>query len=62
MTFQYTALSDDFFEIRLLKFVPAENQNDPISLTVEHVRLDSKPRYTALSYTWGRPSPQFPVE
>jgi len=62
MAFQYTALSDDFFEIRLLKIVPAENQNDPICVTVEHVPLESEPKYLALSYTWGRPSPHFPVE
>ncbi|KAK5077656.1 hypothetical protein LTR70_009550 [Exophiala xenobiotica] len=62
MAFQYAALSDDFFEIRLLKIVPAENQNDPICVTVENVPLESEPRYWALSYTWGRPSPHFPVD
>lgn len=51
MRFQYQPLNPD--EIRLLK--PLSTSSDSLSFKLVHVSLLSKPRYAALSYTWGLP-------
>ena len=51
MSFQYRQLKDN--EIRLLK--PLPRSSDSLCYSIEHVSLASKPRYAALSYTWGLP-------
>jgi hypothetical protein len=38
------------------------NEDDPVSVQLKHFPLESAPPYVALSYTWGRPSPSFPIE
>ena len=45
--------------IRLLTFSPRAQPDDPISVQLETFDLDSesRPRYWALSYTWGNPLP-----
>ena len=51
MSFQYRQLKDN--EIRLLK--PHPRSSDSLCYSIKHVSLASKPRYAALSYTWGPP-------
>ncbi|KAH8790554.1 hypothetical protein F5882DRAFT_238281, partial [Hyaloscypha sp. PMI_1271] len=41
--------------IRLLRVLPATNDDEPISCVLEHVSLQDSPCYTALSYCWGDP-------
>ncbi|KAM0426030.1 hypothetical protein ACHAPT_008661 [Fusarium lateritium] len=54
--FLYDALSSD--EIRLLSVQSGDS--DVISCQLHHVRLDSKPKFWALSYVWGsREDPPF---
>jgi hypothetical protein len=51
MSFQYQPLNPS--EIRLLK--PLSRYSDVLSFEIVHLSLLSKPRYAALSYTWGAP-------
>jgi hypothetical protein len=62
MAFQYELLGNNPFQIRLLKILPAKAWDDPICLALEHSTLVSQPEYRALSYTWNRPSSDFPAE
>jgi Heterokaryon incompatibility protein (HET) len=41
------------YEIRLVTINPASARNDPIVAQLNHVILEDRPRYEALSYTWG---------
>jgi hypothetical protein len=43
-------------EIRLLRVLPARNNDEPISCVLEIASLQDSPCYTALSYCWGDPS------
>jgi hypothetical protein len=49
MGFQYQPLKPN--ELRLLK--PVSRPSNPLSFDLVHISLLSKPRYAALSYTWG---------
>ena len=49
MGFQYQLLKPN--EFRLLK--PVSRPSNPLSFDLVHISLLSKPRYAALSYTWG---------
>ena len=51
MGFQYQTLNPN--EIRLLK--PLSRSSNALSFEIFHISLLSKPRYGALSYTWGPP-------
>ena len=51
MGFQYQPLNPN--EIRLLK--PLSRSSNALSFEIFHISLLSKPRYGALSYTWGPP-------
>ena len=42
-------------EIRLLRVEPC-GESDAVRCSITHVDLDHKPRYEALSYTWGDPT------
>ena len=53
--FQYQALLPISNAIRPLQIHPAETVTDPISCDLINVSLDDKPKYAALSYTWGKP-------
>jgi Heterokaryon incompatibility protein (HET) len=57
--YQYNPLQNG--EIRLLT-VGRKLPHVPLCLQLEHASLRSKPRYFALSYTWGLPGPNFPAE
>ena len=57
MEFRYQPLSSH--EIRLLK--PLSHSSNPLSFELIHISLFSKPRYVALSYTWGSPGNTHPV-
>ncbi|KAK3313175.1 heterokaryon incompatibility protein-domain-containing protein [Apodospora peruviana] len=54
-TYRYTPLSPTSAEIRLLTIHPGPWDTD-IECSLEHVSLDAKPTYEALSYTWGDPT------
>ena len=41
--------------IRLLCIPPADRNSDPLVCQIHQVRLIDKPKYAALSYTWGTP-------
>ena len=57
MEFQYQPLNSN--EIRLLKLLsPSSNS---LSFEIKHFSLLSKPRYAALSYTWGSPGNTNPI-
>ncbi|KAK1831539.1 heterokaryon incompatibility protein-domain-containing protein [Podospora conica] len=58
----YTPLDSTNGEIRLLSLEPAENIDDPIVCSLEHVFLSDNPVYEALSYTWGSPTPTCQVQ
>ncbi|KAI8711986.1 hypothetical protein NCS52_01463700 [Fusarium sp. LHS14.1] len=56
--FKYEPLLSD--EIRLLSV--AAGDSEPITCELVHVRLDSKPKFWALSYVWGAPENPPPIE
>jgi hypothetical protein len=51
----YMPLNSHRQEIRLLRVLPATNNDEPISCVLEHASLQDLPCYTALSYCWGDP-------
>ena len=56
--FQYDkiAFNGEHDAIRTINIKPGYNY-DLVSCRVQHVRLSEKPRYEALSYCWGNPTP-----
>ena len=56
--FEYTALAPG--EIRLLVPVTTGN-NEGLSWTIQHIALDSEPKFEALSYTWGPQIDTYPI-
>lgn len=52
--YTYTPLSDPELDIRLLRLHPAPDASWPIRCSIFHAKRDEAPRYTALSYTWGK--------
>lgn len=57
-TYQYKTLNPKRREIRLIKLLPPGQGPSPakatlVNCTLEHVSLDDKPKYQALSYVWG---------
>ncbi|KAI0458631.1 HET-domain-containing protein [Xylaria acuta] len=49
-------------EIRIISLLPhGGDLNAPIHCRFEHVRLEQRPQYEALSYTWGDRSVQHPI-
>ncbi|KAI1804248.1 heterokaryon incompatibility protein-domain-containing protein [Daldinia bambusicola] len=61
-TFLYQPLPEK--SIRIIKLLPARRPRDPLRCTIEAVSLDqSKARpYEALSYVWGEPARQWPLD
>ena len=51
-TYQYEPLSTDAAQIRLLRLLRTEDEED-IHCFMHHVELDSAPQYAAISYAWG---------
>jgi len=51
--YKYQRLNDALNEIRIVKLLPAANASDPIECQLSATSLHSRPKYTALSYTWG---------
>jgi len=51
--FQYEPLDPKVDSIRVVIVEPTQNANDIISCTLKHVTFGEKPKYEALSYTWG---------
>lgn len=51
--FEYPPLAPDKDAIRILNVEPGDFYDDPIVCTLTSVVFESKPRYLALSYTWG---------
>lgn len=49
----YSPLDPNVDSIRLVVLEPAEDQSSPISCRVRHATFREKPKYEALSYTWG---------
>ncbi|KAL8709769.1 MAG: hypothetical protein Q9220_005555 [cf. Caloplaca sp. 1 TL-2023] len=59
MAYTYDPLSNEHFEIRLVTIEYADGYDAPVCLHLKHVDLATEPYYWALSYTWGRPAPNF---
>ncbi|KAL7626510.1 hypothetical protein AAE478_003282 [Parahypoxylon ruwenzoriense] len=61
-TFQYQPLPAR--SIRVIKLLPARRPEDPLKCTIESISLDrAKTRqYEALSYVWGEPTRQWPLD
>ena len=53
--YQYSPLPSTDKIIRLLCIPPADHISDPLICQMRQVRLNDKPEYSALSYTWGTP-------
>src|ERR1700761_645707 len=53
--YTYSALPEDEDSIRLLYIHPASDANEPIICHLITKKLSDKPKYLALSYTWGEP-------
>jgi len=53
--FPYRDLKSSKYEIRLVTINPAPTSSDPIIAQLNHVILEDRPPYEALSYTWGSP-------
>jgi hypothetical protein len=53
--FPYRDLKSSKYEIRLVTINPAPTLDDPIIAQLNHVILEDRPPYEALSYTWGSP-------
>ena len=51
----------DLGEIRLIHLLPG-CQDSSSKCSIEHVNLESKPQYEALSYMWGVPVEELPIE
>ncbi|KAI4959258.1 hypothetical protein J4E86_002980 [Alternaria arbusti] len=43
--------------IRLLEIIQADDETAPIACTLRVIALQESPKYTALSYVWGPPTP-----
>jgi len=52
-TFSYTPLDPSVDGIRLLVLAPAQDIHSNIICSLRHVTFAQKPKYEALSYTWG---------
>lgn len=48
-------------DVRLIT-LPRGSNYEPIALTIQHVSLNTKPKYKALSYVWGPQTPSFPIQ
>ena len=61
-SFQYRRLENEAGQIRLVRVNDADNSKATIELDLITVDLEDPPEYIAMSYTWGRPGPNFPAE
>lgn len=58
MGYDYRPLCEDEKEIRILRWLPPnDNDDDEVRCELVHQSLDQNPDYDALSYTWGDPEP-----
>ncbi|KAH7092966.1 heterokaryon incompatibility protein-domain-containing protein [Paraphoma chrysanthemicola] len=60
MVYCYEPVTVDPLELRLITIDRMVREGDPVSVTLRHIPLSSSPRYFALSYTWDRPTFDFP--
>ena len=58
----YTPLSRESSQIRLFRFIDAENSKLGFRLELNTVSLDTNPDYSALSYEWGDPNDAGEIE
>jgi hypothetical protein len=54
--FVHTALNSHLEEFRLLRIMPAKDQDDHLEIRMETASLKNSPRFAALSYLWGKPA------
>lgn len=59
-SYSYSALQGER-DIRLITLLRG-SKDDPISLTIQHVSLNTKPKYKALSYVWGPQTPSYSIQ
>lgn len=59
--YTYTDLDLSCPQIRLLSLAPAKDRKDAIHCTLRTTSLEAKPKYRALSYTWGDATEKRPI-
>jgi hypothetical protein len=55
--YKYHPLDHTKQQIRLIRLLESEEDGDPICLYIDTFEISNAPRYTALSYVWGPPTP-----
>jgi hypothetical protein len=55
--YKYQPLDHTKQQIRLIRLLESEDEGDPICLYIDTFEISNAPRYTALSYVWGPPTP-----
>jgi hypothetical protein len=53
--YEYKPLDESGRQIRLLTLLPTSSFDQKLQCVLQHVSLNSKPEYEALSYVWGKP-------
>jgi hypothetical protein len=59
--FEYTPLASHTSSIRLIHLQPSEDCNSPVEVAVVEAPFGDKPKYEALSYTWGSDAAQHDI-
>ena len=60
--FNYDTLDHTQNQIRLIRVLrPSANESESVRCTISTFDCDSCPEYSALSYTWGSPNPEFEI-
>lgn len=59
-TYPFSSMSALAPKIRLVFVRPPENPGQYLSLNMLEYELATVPKYATISYTWGRPAPEFP--
>ncbi|TDZ37305.1 Heterokaryon incompatibility protein 6, OR allele [Colletotrichum spinosum] len=60
--FQYQPLDENVDCTRFVVINPAENDDDPISCHLVHLAFGTRPKFDALSYTWGDENPKEAIQ
>lgn len=61
-TFNHSPLNLGSKEIRLFQITFESDSKEPVHITIQHSELSNAPQFKALSYTWGKPRPLFPIK
>lgn len=59
--YKYSVLDHKRSEIRVLTLLPEGNSDEPLRCSLRNASLDDSPRFEALSYVWGPPTPSHDI-